>query len=212
MNKILNVVAIFILATSAFAADTLNIDPAHSSVSFSVRHMLISNVPGRFGKVAGTVNYDANDVAKSSIDVKVDTTSINTDNENRDRDLRSANFFETDKYPEAHFVSKKIEKRGDQWYAIGDLTIKDVTRQVELPFELSAANTPMGPAIGISASTKINRKDYHINYSRVMDNGGAVVSDDVKLDINIEARPPRKQDPNKEAQQKEGPKKDESKK
>jgi len=200
LRKVLfNFAAILVIAAPMFAADTLNIDPAHSSVSFTVRHMMISNVPGRFGKISGTVNYDAQDITKSSIDVKVDTTSINTDNENRDRDLRGPNFFETDKYPEAHFVSKKIEKRGDQWYAMGDLTIKDVTKQVELPFELNAGQTPMGPAIGITASTKINRKDYHINYGRVMDNGGAVVSDDVKLEINIEARPPRKQDANKEA-------------
>ena len=208
MRKALVSFAAFLfLATPLFAVETLNIDPAHSSVAFTVRHMMISNVPGRFGSVSGTVNYDPSDLTKSSIDVVVKTDSISTDNENRDRDLRGPNFFETDKYPEAHFVSKKIEKRGDQWYAIGDLTIKDVTKQVELPFELNSANTKMGTAVGITASTKINRKDYHINYNRLLDNGGAVVSDDVKLDISIEARPPRKQDANKEVEKKEAPKK-----
>ena len=185
-------IALILFSLPVFAAETLNIDPAHSSVSFTVRHMLISNVPGHFGEVAGTVQYDEKDLAKSSIDVTVKTASINTNNEGRDKDLRGASFFETDKYPEAHFVSKKIEKRGDQWYAIGDLTIKDVTKQVEMPFELNAAETPFGPAIGITASTKINRKDYHINYGRVMDNGGAVVGDEVKLEISLEAKPPKK--------------------
>jgi polyisoprenoid-binding protein YceI len=122
----------------------------------------------------------------------VKTASISTNNEGRDKDLRGESFFETDKYPEAHFVSKKIEKRGDQWYAIGDLTIKDVTKQVEMPFELNAANTPFGPAIGITASTKINRKDFHSNYGRGMDSGGAGVGDEVKLEISLEARAPRK--------------------
>ena len=192
LKKLLPFIAILIFSLRAFAAETLNIDPAHSSVSFTVRHMLISNVPGHFGDVSGTVQYDERDLAKSSIDVKVKTASISTNNEGRDKDLRGESFFETDKYPEAHFVSKKIEKRGDQWYAIGDLTIKDVTKQVEMPFELNAANTPFGPAIGITASTKINRKDYHINYGRVMDNGGAVVSDEVKLEISLEARAPKK--------------------
>lgn len=191
-KKSLSLIALILFSLPAFAAETLNIDPAHSSVSFTVRHMMISNVPGHFGDVSGTVQYDEKDLAKSSIDVTVKTASINTNNEGRDKDLRGVNFFDTDKYPEAHFVSKKIEKRGEQWYALGDLTIKDVTKQVEMPFELSSANTPMGPAIGITASTKINRKDFHVNYGRVMDNGGAVVGDEVKLEISLEAKPPRK--------------------
>ena len=124
-----------------------------------------------------TARGNRNSGAKSSIDVIVDTTTISTENEGRDKHLRSADFFETEKYPQARFVSKKIEKRGEQWYAIGDLTIKDVTKQVEMPFELSAGNTSFGPAVGITATTKINRKDFHINYGRVMDNGGAVVGE-----------------------------------
>lgn len=195
MHKILSLAAVLLLSASAFAAEALQIDTAHSSINFRVRHMLISNVPGSITGITGTVNYDEKDVTKSSIDATIKVTTINTANENRDRDLRGANFFDTDKFPEAKFVSKRVEKRGDNYVAIGDLTIKDVTKEIELPFELSKANTPMGPAIGVSASTTINRKDYHINYGRVMDNGGAVVSDEVKLEINLEARPPRKEAP-----------------
>jgi polyisoprenoid-binding protein YceI len=195
LHKILSLAAVLLLSASAFAAEALQIDTAHSSINFRVRHMLISNVPGSITGITGTVNYDEKDVTKSSIDATIKVTTINTANENRDRDLRGANFFDTDKFPEAKFVSKRIEKRGDNYVAIGDLKIKDVTKEIELPFELSKANTPMGPAIGVSASTTINRKDYHINYGRVMDNGGAVVSDEVKLEINLEARPPRKEAP-----------------
>lgn len=195
MKKFAVLTAILILSVSAFAADALQIDSAHSSINFHVRHMLISNVPGSITGITGTINYDDRDVTKSSIEAIIKVSTINTNNEGRDQDLRGPSFFDTDKYPEARFVSKSIEKRGDNYVAIGDLTIKDVTKEIELPFELAKNNTPAGPAIGVSASTTINRKDYHINYNRVMDNGGAVVSDDVKLEINLEAKPPRKEAP-----------------
>lgn len=195
MKKFAVLTAILILSVSAFAADALQIDPAHSSINFHVRHMLISNVPGSITGITGTINYDDQDVTKSSIEAIIKVSTINTNNEGRDKDLRGPSFFDTDKYPEAKFVSKRIEKRGDNYVAIGDLTIKDVTKEIELPFELAKNNTPAGPAIGVSASTTINRKDYHINYNRVMDNGGAVVSDEVKLEINLEAKPPRKEAP-----------------
>ena len=197
LKKFAVLAAILILSVSAFAADALQIDPAHSSINFRVRHMLISNVPGSITGITGTINYDDKDLTRSSIEAVIKVSTINTNNEGRDKDLRGANFFDTDKYPEARFVSKRIEKRGDNYFAIGDLTIKDVTKEIELPFELAKNNTPAGPAIGVSASTTINRKDYHITYNRVMDNGGAVVSDDVKLEINLEAKPPRKADSKK---------------
>ena len=195
MKKFAVLTAILVLSVSAFAADALQIDSAHSSINFRVRHMLISNVPGSITGITGTIHYDDHDVTKSSIEAIIKVSTINTNNEGRDKDLRSPSFFDTEKYPEAKFVSKRIEKRGDNYVAIGDLTIKDVTKEIELPFELAKNNTPAGPAIGVSASTTINRKDYHINYNRVMDNGGAVVSDDVKLEINLEAKPPRKDAP-----------------
>lgn len=183
---------LLLLTLSAFAADEYKIDPAHSSVTFSVRHMMLSNVPGRFSQISGTILLDEKDMTRSSVEAVIKTTSISTDNEGRDKDLRGPNFFDAEKYPDATFKSKKIEKRGDQWVAIGDLTIKDVTKQVEMPFEFSKGSTPFGPAIGISSSLKINRQDYHVTYNRVMDNGGLVVANDVKLELNLEARPPKK--------------------
>jgi polyisoprenoid-binding protein YceI len=177
-------------ASAAFAADEYKIDPAHSSATFTVRHLMISNVPGRFANVSGTIVYDERDLTKSSVTASIPTNTINTDNEGRDKHLRSADFFDIEKYPEMKFVSKKVEKRGNQLVAIGDLTIKDVTKQVELPFEVVKANTPFGVVVGATGSTKINRKDFNILWSRTMDGGGAVVGDEVKIEFSVEAKPP----------------------
>src|SRR5205085_11657931 len=128
------------ITISAFAADEYKIDPVHSSVTFSVRHMGISNVPGRFSDVSGTILLDEKDLTKSSVTAVIKTASIDTNNPNRDKDLKGPNFFDTDKYPEATFKSTRIEKRGDQYVAIGNFTLKDVTKEIELPFEFSKGN------------------------------------------------------------------------
>lgn len=183
------ILAVLALTASAFGAQ-YTIDPVHSSATFRVRHMMISNVSGRFSSgVSGTIDYDDADPTKSSVSAVIKTASIDTDNEYRDKDLRSENFFDTDKYPEMTFKSTKIEKRGDQWVAIGTLTIKDVSKQIELPFELNKLQTPRGTMIGVTASTTINRKDYHINWSKTLDGGGAVVADQVKIELSLEAKP-----------------------
>jgi polyisoprenoid-binding protein YceI len=190
MKKLLfSTAVIAMLAGSAFAADEYKIDPVHSSATFSVRHLMISNVPGRFSNVNGTIVYDEKDLTKSSVSATIPTGTINTDNEGRDKHLRSADFFDSEKFPEMKFVSKRIEKRGNQLVAIGDLTIKDVTKQVEFPFEVVKANTPFGVAVGATGSTKIKRKDFNILWSKTMDGGGAVVGDEVKIEFSVEAKP-----------------------
>jgi polyisoprenoid-binding protein YceI len=190
VKKFLSVSLLLVAGTvSAFAAEEYKIDPAHSSATFTVRHLMISNVPGRFANVTGTIVYDEKDVTKSSVTATIPTSTINTDNEGRDKHLRSADFFDVEKYPEMKFVSKKVEKRGNQLVAIGDLTIKDVTKQVELPFEVVKANTPSGMVVGATGATKINRKDFNVLWSRTMDGGGAVVSDEVKIEFSVEAKP-----------------------
>ena len=180
--------AILMLAGLAFAADEYKIDPAHSAANFSVRHMLISTVHGRFSNVSGTIVFDEKDPSKSSVDAVIKADSINTDNEGRDKHLKSADFFETEKYPEITFKSKKVEKRGNQWVALGTLTIKNVSKDVELPFEIHKLETPRGTLIGVGANTQINRQDYGVSWSRKLDNGGLAVSDDVKIELNLEAR------------------------
>lgn len=180
--------ALLLLGASAFAADEFQIDPVHSSATFTVKHMLISNVSGRFTSVTGTIVYDEKDLTKSSVNALIKADTINTDNANRDADLKSANFFEADKYPDITFKSSRIEKRGDQLVAVGTLTMKDVTKEIELPFEVATLKTGRGTRVGVTASTKLNRQDYHIKYNKTLDNGGMMVGNDVKIELNIEAQ------------------------
>jgi polyisoprenoid-binding protein YceI len=183
----------FLMLVSALAAysqiQEFKIDPVHSSAQFKVKHMLVSTVVGRFSDVEGTIWYDAQDPTKSKVEAVIKTTSVNTDNGMRDGDLKN-NYFEIEKYPEMKFSSTKVEKRGDQWIATGPLTIKDVTKTVEIPFDVTVANTPRGPAIGASATFKVNRDDYHVAKAGMMDNG-ATVGKDITIELNVEGHPPK---------------------
>jgi len=182
------VISLF-LASFAFAAEDYKIDPVHSSANFSVRHMMVSTVTGRFaGGVSGTIHYDDKDVSKSSVKATIKVASVNTDNENRDKDLRSPNFFEADKYPEITFESQRIEKRGESYVAIGNFTMKGVTKQIELPFSIGGRiNDGKGRGrIGIQSSMTMNRQDYGVSWNRTVEGGGVVVGNEVKIDLNIE--------------------------
>ena len=179
-------VALMLAATAAIAADTFTIDPAHSSATFSVRHMMISTVPGRFSGISGTINYDDKDITKSSVEATIKTATISTDNDYRDKDLKSANYFDVEKYPDITFKSTKVEKRGDQLVAIGDFTMHGVTKQIELPFDINKVTTPRGDVIGATAELKLSRKDYGIT------SGAAAVGDEVKIALSVEAHPAKK--------------------
>ena len=182
------VVSLF-FASLAFAAEDYKIDPVHSSANFSVRHMMVSTVTGRFaGGLSGTIHYDDKDISKSSVKATIKVASVNTDNENRDKDLRGPNFFDADKYPEITFESQRIEKRGENYVAIGNFTMKGVTKQIELPFTIGGRiNDGKGRGrIGIQSSTALNRQDYGISWNRAVEGGGAVVGNEVKIDLNIE--------------------------
>jgi polyisoprenoid-binding protein YceI len=180
---------VFAASATALAADQYKIDPNHSSASFSVRHMLISNVPGRFKDVSGTIVYDEADVTKSSVEAVIKTATITTDNDGRDKHLRSADFFDVEKYPEITFKSKRVEKRGNQLVAIGTLTMKSVSKDIELPFEIGKLTTPRGTKIGVTAETKLNRQEYGVSWSQKLDNGGLAVGDEVKIELSLEANP-----------------------
>jgi polyisoprenoid-binding protein YceI len=183
----------FLMLLSALAAysqtQEFKIDPVHSSAIFKVRHMMVSTVVGRFTDVNGTVTYDAQDPTKCQVEAIIKTASVNTDNNMRDGDLKN-NYLETDKFPEMTFKSAKVEKRGDQWIATGPLSIKDVTKTVEIPFDLTVVNTPRGPALGASATFKVNRNDYHVAKASFVDNG-ATVGNDITIELNVEAHPPK---------------------
>src|SRR2546421_640147 len=163
LRSLLATLAVLLLAASAFATD-YKIDPVHSTLGFSVRHLGISTVPGKFTDFAGAISYDEKDPSKSSVKVTIKTASIDTGNGSRDKDLRSDNFFDVAKYPEITFQSTEVKKSGDEWIAVGTFTMKGVSKTIELPFTLSGpVKDPWGSQrIGVESSTKLKRSDYDI--------------------------------------------------
>lgn len=175
-------------ALPSFAADTYEIDPVHSAVTFKVKH-LFTMVPGRFNTVSGTIVYDEKAVENSAVDVTIDATTINTENDRRDGHLRSADFFEVEKYPTATFKSTKVVKAGEGKLEVtGDLTIRGVTKQVTLAAEIIG----FGPGPdgnqrgGFHATTQINRMDYNVSWNKTLDGGGLLLGSDVPIDITVE--------------------------
>lgn len=178
------------LLLPAFAMAELavyKVDAGHSGVNFTIRHF-VTNTPGRFKDFDGTIKHDKQNPAASSVEFTVKTTSIDTDNDDRDNHLRGEDFFEVAKFPTMTFVSKKVAaKDANTLEVTGDLTIKGVTKSVTIPVQvLGTAKTPNGEKAGFETTFTVNRKDYGINWNRVMDSG-AVLGDDVKVTISIEA-------------------------
>ena len=189
MRKILGLVlAMVATCGSALAADEYKIDTKHSSVGFSVTHMVVSTVNGRFNDYDGSILFDEKDAAKSSVNVIIKSASINTDNAGRDTHLKSADFLDAQNHPEITFKSKSVEKKGDSYVAHGTLTIRGVAKDVDMPFELKGP-VDMGKTklMGAHASLTINRMEYGVSWSKSLDKGQLVVSNDVKIDINVEA-------------------------
>lgn len=177
------------IVPAAHAQDVYTIDPVHSSVGFKVKHMMVSDVRGSFASFSGAVNLDPKSIEASSVEVTIETASISTHNEKRDGHLKSPDFFDAEKFPTITFKSKKITKKGDGWVAVGDLTMRGVTKEIELPFTLSGP-VSAGPAsiIGVSAAMELNRQDFGISWNKTLDAGGVVVSDKVKIEIELEAK------------------------
>jgi polyisoprenoid-binding protein YceI len=168
---------------------TWTIDTSHTRANFVAKHMMISNVHGQFDKVSGVVDFNEQEPAKSTLDVQIDTTSLYTHDEKRDAHLKSADFLEVEKYPFLTFKGKKVKVTGENTGLItGDLTIRDVTREVVLDVEYNGTQkTPWGTtAAGFSATTKINRKDWGLTWNVALETGGFLVSDDVKINIEAE--------------------------
>jgi polyisoprenoid-binding protein YceI len=183
--------ALMIAAPLAASADTWQIDPVHTTVEFTVRHMMISNVRGLFTKVAGTITAKDSDPASVKVEATIDTSSIDTRSADRDADLKSANFLDVAKYPTMTFKSKKIEPAGPgKWKMVGDLTLHGVTKEVTLDVQGPTApiKDPWGNSrAGASATTKINRKDFGLTWNKALETGGAVVGDEVTVSIDVEA-------------------------
>ena len=179
------------LVSSPSAAETWVIDPAHTVSGFTVRHMMITNVSGVFEVTKGTIEYAIGDPNTIKADITIETKSVNTRIARRDDDLRSDNFFNAEKFPTITFKSKRVQNaRADGFELVGDLTIRDVTKEVVLRVEGPTApiKDPQGNRrVGANATTTINRKDFNINYNRVIEGGGVVVGDEVKINVEIEA-------------------------
>jgi len=175
--------------SSTLSAATYQIDGAHSSAGFTVRHMMVSNVSGAFTKLSGSVDYDTDNLAQSRIEVTIEAASVSTRNEGRDKHLRTADFFDVENHPTITFRSKRVEKAAEgRLRVVGDLTIRGVTKEVVLDVEGPTPEIQQQSAfrMGASATTRINRKDFGVNYHRVMDAGGVVVSDEVRITIDVE--------------------------
>jgi polyisoprenoid-binding protein YceI len=168
---------------------TYQIDPTHSSVHFTVRHMMIANVRGEFTKVSGTIMFDPSNPANSTVEATIDAPSINTRDADRDKHLKSADFLDADKFPVLLFRSKGIKSQQNEWIIKGDLTIHGVTREIMLDAEGPTPETkdPWGnQRIGVSASAKLNRKDFGLTWNAALEAGGVLVGDEVKITIDLE--------------------------
>lgn len=168
---------------------TYQIDPSHSTASFSIKHMMIAKVHGGFEKLSGKLIYDPNQISQSSIEVSIDAASINTREAQRDAHLKSADFFDIEKYPNITFKSKRVEGQLGSLTVVGDLTIHGVTQTVTLDIEgpTEELKDPWGNVkIGASGSTKIKRKDFGLTWNAALEAGGFLVGDDVNITLDVQ--------------------------
>ena len=175
--------------TTTAGTTTWAIDPAHTHVAFAVKHLMISTVRGRFGGVSGTVVTDAADPARGIAEIEIDAASIDTREAQRDAHLKSADFFDVEKFPKLTFKSKRItDVKGDAFKLIGDLTIHGVSREVTL--DVTSHGTGKDPwggeRAGFSATTAIKRSDYGLTWNQALEAGGFLVGDDIKISLDVE--------------------------
>lgn len=182
--KLIKVGIASILAAGALYAGTYNVDASHSNVGFKVKHLMISNVTGKFDKFNGSFEFDEKAGKVTSVDGTVEVASINTDNEKRDGHLKSADFFDAGKYPTITFKVDKVEDEK----AYGKFTMRGVTKDVVFDIENTATVTdPWGnKRVGVEISGKVNRKDYGVNWNKALEAGGVVVDENVKIIVELE--------------------------
>ena len=177
-------------STTEATTTTWNIDPVHSSAQFKVKHMMISNVKGEFNAVTGALKLDGADITNSRIEASIDAATINTRDAQRDTHLKSGDFLDVEKSPVLTFQSTRVSKTGDSELAVeGDLSIRGVTRNVVFEVEGPSSSTkdPWGNTrIGLSATTRINRKDFGLTWNAALETGGILVGDEVAITLDVE--------------------------
>lgn len=169
---------------------TWKIDASHSLVEFSVKHLMIATVKGRFGQIDGHVHLDPTEITASDFDVTVDMGSIDTRDAGRDTHLKSPDFFDVEQYPTMTFRSKTITPKGDDEYTlVGDLTMHGVTKETkfDLTFEGQAKDPWGNQRVGLSATTSVNRKDFGLSWNTALETGGVMVGEKVKIEVHLEA-------------------------
>jgi polyisoprenoid-binding protein YceI len=167
-----------------------NLDTAHSGINFSIRHLVVAKVRGRFAAYSGTLELDGEDLTRSRVEATIESASIDTGVAQRDDHLRSADFFDAAKYPELRFRSKLIVKlAGDQYRVTGDLTIRDVTREIALEVEYGGlAKDPWGnERVAFTAKTAIDRKDFGLSWNQALEAGGVLVGERVDIELEVQA-------------------------
>lgn len=172
---------------------TWNIDPAHTTVEFAVKHMMFTTVRGRFGGVKGTINADEQQADRSSVEVEIDAKTIDTGTADRDTHLRSADFLDVEKFPTITFRSKRVEgaakREGDRFKVIGDLTIHGVSKEVTLDCTYGGTGTDPwgGTRAGASATAEIDRREWGLQWNQALETGGILVGNTLKLNIDVQA-------------------------
>jgi polyisoprenoid-binding protein YceI len=169
---------------------TWNIDLAHSAIHFSVRHMVVSKTRGRFAKWGGQLQFDSKEPGKGSVNVEIEPASVDTGDAQRDGHLRSADFFDVEKFPKASFKSTKVTEKGEGKLTIqGDLTLHGVTKPItlEASYEGTGKDPWGGERAGFSATTTITRADFGVSFNKALDAGGVLVGDKVELNLEVEA-------------------------
>ncbi len=175
---------------SATQTATWTIDQAHSAVGFTVRHMMVTKVAGQFERFSGRISYDPANVAAATVEVEIETASITTRSADRDAHLRSADFFDAEAHPTITFKSTSVEAgKGDRFTVHGDLSMHGVTRPVVLEAEFGGSGaSPFGHTVaGFEATTKFNRSDFGLTWNAALETGGVMVSDEIKISLDIEA-------------------------
>lgn len=177
-----------LMPTRAGTSDKYAIDPAHCHIGFSVRHLVINNIRGRFTDYAGSIVYDEQDITRSSVEITIKAQSVNTDVNPRDEHLRSSEFFDVVKFPDITFKSTRIEKRGTGFVATGVFTMHGVAKEIAIPFKVNGKSSFHDEThLGVEGTAVIDRRDFGITWSATLDNGGLVVGNDVTIELNIEA-------------------------